>query len=95
MVDGRYCIAVASSYASTIGTKIDVVLESGKIIKCVLGDQKADADTDSMNRYHLTDGSYVEFIVSRALMDEQAKVSGSFNCISDFEGVIKEIRVQK
>ncbi len=95
MVDGRYCIAVASSYASTIGTKIDVVLESGKIIKCVLSDQKADADTDSLNRYHLTDGSYVEFIVSRALMDEQAKVSGSFNCISDFEGAIKEIRVQK
>lgn len=95
MVDGRYCVAVASHYASVIGTKIDVVLDSGKIIKCVLGDQKADADTDSLNRYHLSDGSYVEFIVSTALMDKEARRLGNYNCIDEFRGFVTEIRIQR
>lgn len=93
MVDGRYCIAVGSHYASSIGTKIDVVLENGTVLQCILGDQKADKDTDSTHSYHVSDGSYVEFIVDKGVLEHSAKKSGNISSISGFEGKVVEIRV--
>lgn len=95
MVDGRYCVAVGSHYASTIGTKIDIVLESGTILPCILGDQKADKDTDSLNRYHTNDGSYVEVIVDNNEINSLAKQMGNFDYVKKFNGRISEIRVAK
>ena len=74
MVGDRYCIAVGSGYTKVIGTKIDVVLESGKIIKCILGDAKSDQHTDlethtyhvggyDHGKYYPPDGSVIEFVV--------------------------------
>lgn len=94
-VDGRYCIAVGSAYANKIGTKIDVVMQSGRILNCILGDQKADRDTDAGNRYHVSDGSYVEFVVDRNAIDSRAKNAGNFDAIDEFSGPIAEIRVER
>ena len=63
MIDDRICIAVGTGYCSKIGTKIDVVMESGDIVRCILGDVKADRNTDSTHRYHNEDGSVVEMIM--------------------------------
>ena len=60
--DGRYCIAVGSYYTSKIGTKINLIMENGSTVKCVLGDQKADKDT-IVNHSQAVDGSIVEMIV--------------------------------
>lgn len=92
-VNGRYCIAVGSRFCSAIGTKIDVVLENGTVIECILGDQKADKDTDVSNSYHLCDGSYVEFIVDRDKFNQEAKRSGNVSSIEEFAGKVTEIRV--
>lgn len=54
MINGRYCIALGSYFTTDIGTKIDVLLQSEgnlHIVRCVLGDCKADIDTDSSNIY--------------------------------------------
>lgn len=67
MVDGRYCIAVGSFYCSTIGTKINLVMENGSVVECIMGDQKADIHTDPTNRYQAEDGSVVEMIVDRSV----------------------------
>ncbi len=93
IVNGRYCIAVGSRFAYEIGTKIDVVLENGTILKCILSDQKADKDTDASNSYHLCDGSYVEFIVDRVKFNQAAKKSGNVGSIPKFAGKIAELRV--
>lgn len=67
MVDGRYCIAVGSGYCSTIGTKIDILMENGTIIQCIMGDAKADCHTDAeTHTYQAVDGSVVEMIVDKA-----------------------------
>lgn len=65
MVEGRYCIALGSYFTTIIGQYVDVVLENGTVIECILGDQKADAHTDEPHIAHLTDGSIVEFIVDK------------------------------
>lgn len=77
MVGDRYCIAVGTYYAQTIGTKLDVVMENGNIFKCIVGDFKSDSNTDSSHRYHVGgmwrgkyyegDGSVIEFIIDRSV----------------------------
>lgn len=93
MVDGRYCIAVGTGYCSQIGTKIDLVLENGNILKCILGDVKADIHTDDTNRYHYQDGSVAEFIVDNDVYSSKCDGSGTVNWINGFDGKILKVVV--
>lgn len=67
MVGNRYCIAVGSYYTTAIGTPINLVFEDGTVVRCILGDCKADKDTNSTNQFHLCDGSVAEFVVDYAV----------------------------
>jgi hypothetical protein len=77
MVEGRYCIAVGSYFTTRIGQYIDVVLQNGTVIKCILGDQKADAHTDDLHISHNSDGSIVEFIIDKKEMSSLVLTMGS------------------
>ena len=61
--DERYLIAIVTYFNAPVGTYIDVELENGVIIPCIVGDIKADVDTDANNVYSLTCGCASEFIV--------------------------------
>ena len=63
MVGDRYCIAIGQGYGLRAGDKVDVVLEDGTYIKCIVGDMKAIVDTDPTRRYQNTDRNVVEMIV--------------------------------
>lgn len=91
MVDGRYCIAVGTAYCSTIGTKIDLVLSDGSVVKCILGDVKADCDTDPTNRFHATDGSVAEFIVDNNVFKKVKDSSGTVNWVPGLSGSIQKV----
>lgn len=72
----RYVIAVGSGITSKIGQYVDLILESGEVIPCIVGDQKADAHTDTfshiMTSVHNPNNTCVsEFIV------EQDKIPGA------------------
>lgn len=63
MIGDRYCIAVGTYYAPSVGTKLDLVMADGSVLKCIVGDFKADHDTDSNNQFQAYDGSVAEFII--------------------------------
>ena len=63
VINGRYLIAVGSGYCTQIGTYIDVVMENGSVVPCIMGDMKADEHTDSTNKQN-KNGSIIEFIVN-------------------------------
>lgn len=63
MVGERYCIAIGQGYGLRAGDKVDVVLEDGTYIKCIVGDMKAIVDTDPTRKYQNTDRNVVEMIV--------------------------------
>lgn len=67
-VNGRYCIALGSYFTTSIGQYVDVVLENGTVIECILGDQKSNAHTEWPHVAH-PDGSVVEFIIDRKVID--------------------------
>lgn len=93
-VNGRYCIAMGSFYTDTIGQYIDIVMDNGAVLECIIGDQKADKDTDPSHRYHAIDGSIVEFIIDSDAMIGMARKMGDMSYADDsFEGSIDKIIV--
>lgn len=44
-VDGRFCVAVGTGVTKSMGQYIDVILENGTVIPCIVCDQKADEHT--------------------------------------------------
>ena len=71
--DGRYLIAIGTYFKAPVGTYIDVELENGMIIPCIVGDIKADVDTEENNVYSLSCGCATEFIVDGWKIDPYTK----------------------
>lgn len=93
MINDRYLIAVGSYYTTEIGVYLDVILENGTVIQCVLGDVKNDNHTDLTNRQN-SNGSVVEFIVDINTLNSVVKQQGDISYVNeDFEGEIDSIYV--
>lgn len=80
-VDDRFCISVGSYFTTKIGQYIDVVLENGTIIPCILGDQKSDRHTDALHIAHMSDGSIIEFIVDLSVLDDLPRKMGNISYV--------------
>ena len=65
-LDERYLIAVGSRFDTVAGQYIDLVLENGVVIECIMGDAKADVDTDSTNTFTYKSSCCSEFIIDEA-----------------------------
>lgn len=68
MYDGRYTIAVGTYFNMQIGQYFDLVLNNGTVIPCIMGDLKADIDTDSRGLFTEASGCMTEFIVDRTYL---------------------------
>lgn len=69
-IDGRYVVATTwknNGGIANIGDKIDVYLENGVIIKCIVGDIKSSGDSTWTKWGHMSGSqvSTIEFIVNR------------------------------
>lgn len=62
-LDDRYLIAVGSRFNTLPGQYIDLILQNGVVIKCIMGDAKADIDTDSTNIFTYRSRCCSEFII--------------------------------
>lgn len=93
-VNRRYCIAVGSAFTTEIGQYIDLILENGKVIPCVLGDQKADKDTNDSNTITVHDGSAVEFVVDEDALASRIWKSGDVSSAApSWDSPVKYIKV--
>jgi hypothetical protein len=95
MVNGRYCVAVGSQYTTTKGQYLDVVLENGTRIPCILADCKADQDTlDGLGRIG-ADGGIVEFVVDTPYLPYMVRQMGSneYQFDSDWQSPVDYIVV--
>ncbi len=64
-LDDRFLIAVGSGFGTVPGQYIDLVLGNGVVIKCIMGDEKADVDTDSTNIFTYRSCCCSEFIIDQ------------------------------
>lgn len=94
MVDSRYIVAIGTYFTSDVGQYFDIILENGIVIPCILGDQKADVDTDSDNIITKHNGCMSEFIVDSDALNEDVKFHGDMSyCSKDWDSQIKTIKV--
>jgi len=72
----RYVIAVGSGVGGQVGDCVDLILENGQVICCVIGDYKGDKHTDAIN---LTgkNGCCAEFIVDTFVLKRDIKLKGN------------------
>lgn len=63
LLDNRYLVAVGTFCNAPCGTYIDLILENGVLIPCIVGDIKADVHTDETNTYTMATMCASEFIV--------------------------------
>ncbi len=83
VVDGRYTIAVGSATGASVGQYIDLVLENGTVIECVMGDLKADKDTDAQNLITNYSNCCSEFIVETRALSKEIRYYGNLSKLSD------------
>lgn len=77
LYNGEYMVALGSYYGSEIGSRYRITLDSGVVFYAVLGDQKADRDTDALNQHK--NGNIVEFIVDQGAIPSICKKMGDMS----------------
>lgn len=82
-VDNRYCIAIGTAFNTEIGDYVDLVLENGEIIHCVVSDIKADIHTDKNNIMTISNGCVSEFLVDLSVLDKKVKIGGDISLCND------------
>jgi hypothetical protein len=94
MVNDRFCIAVGTHFDAQIGQYLDLILENGSVIPCVLADVKADIHTESNNIVTLHNGCVSEFVVYTPSLHNMAKRMGDVSyCCEEWKSPVVEIIV--
>lgn len=95
----RYCIALGTYWAGGqpkhIGRCIDVYMENGEVLHCVLADVKRQEDTkNNANRYGRINNDILEFIVDTGKVPKEVIRTGNVsNAGPEFSGGVKNMVV--
>lgn len=93
-LNGFYTVAVGTGFHAKVGTYIDAVLDSGEVIHCVVGDIKADSDTDQETHMMAPCNTNVlEFIVDSNTLKTETKTRGDVSHVRNLKGKVETITV--
>ncbi len=90
MVGDRYCVATGSGFSHTIGTYLDVTLDSDVVFECIVGDAKDNRHTINSHLQGL-DGSTIEFIVDTDALPEEVRQSGDLSSLDEWDSKVVSI----
>lgn len=96
MIDDRYCVAIGMFSDAEIGDKVDLILENGSTIQCIVGDFKNPIHTDANKMITVKSNCASEFIVSTSVLNKEAKKTGDISyCKDNWKSPVKTIRIYK
>ena len=83
-VNNRYCVAIGTAFDASIGTYIDLILEDGFVIPCIVADIKNPKHTDANNVFTITGKTKkticcTEFVVDLEKLNVDAMESGNIS----------------
>ena len=94
VVDSRYLVAIGTAFNAEVGTYIDLILEDGFVIPCIVGDVKSPRHTDSSNMITMHNGCVSEFIIDSKELHKSIKKSGDVSsCNENWNGCVRSIVV--
>lgn len=94
-----YIVGLGSGYTVNIGDRFGIELENGHCFTVIMGDGKADCDTDAATHRYTPCKNYkgqecanvLEFIIDDQKMDKKAYGYGSISYYADFNSNIKKM----
>lgn len=95
LMEGKYIGVALGSYFGDIGTKYIFTLDTGKQIKVVKVEEKADTHTKN-GCQQKWDGSVIEFVIDSNAFEKSANgyvYNGNFNNVAQFKGHIEKIEM--
>jgi len=93
-VNNRYCIAIGTAFGANIGTYVDLFLENGTMIPCIVADIKSDKDTFDDNITTIHTGCVSEFVVEIDSLYSEVKRKGDISyCCEKWNSPVKTIRI--
>ena len=83
-VNNRYCVAIGTAFDTSIGTYIDLILEDGFVIPCIVADIKSPKHTDANNVFTITGKTKkticcTEFVIDPDKLNLDAMESGNIS----------------
>ena len=83
-VNNRYCVAIGTAFDASIGTYIDLILEDGFVIPCIVADIKSPKHTDANNVFTITGKTKkticcTEFVIDPEKLNVNAMESGNIS----------------
>ena len=94
VVNSRYLVAIGTAFNAEVGTYIDLILEDGFVIPCIVGDVKSPRHTDSSNMITMHNGCVSEFIIDSKALHKSIKKSGDVSsCNESWNGCVRAIVV--
>lgn len=93
-INEDYMVAMGTAYASRVGERFRITLNSGEVFTVITGDIKANKHTDLTNRYspiNSISGNLLEFIVDKNIIDEGVIKRGDLSYYEKFEGDVVKI----
>ena len=83
-VNNRYCVAIGTAFDASIGTYIDLILEDGFVIPCIVADIKSPKHTDTNNVFTITGKTKkticcTEFVIDPDKLNLDAMESGNIS----------------
>ena len=79
MLNNRYCVAIGTFFGTEVGQYLDVQLENGVILNCIVSEIKADKDTDEDNIFTTANGCCLEFLVDRDVLNNYVNRKGDMS----------------
>ena len=93
MVNNRFCVAIGSYFGTQIGQYFDLVLANGTVIPCIMGDLKANQDTDRQHIFS-RNGCCSEFLIDKSALVRPVKNSGNVSSATpEWNSPVVAIRV--
>lgn len=89
----RYVVAVGTRFNAPVGTMIDVYLDTGIVLPCIVGDIKQDIHTGDDNIQVEINGNIIEFVVDERIMDPFVANKGDISYYDGFDGNVSYVVV--
>lgn len=96
MVKDRYCVALGTAFNIKCGQYVDLILDDGNVIKCILSDIKDDKHTMSNHIVTRANGCATEFIVDKKSLNKEIRLMGDISYSNKlWKSKVKIVRVYK
>ena len=91
-IDGRPMVAVGTGWNLSVGDIALITCDNGNSFEVIIGDIKANVDTNSDNKTTSANNCRCEFIVDMGELNSTVKISGNVAVLKQYSGYVTNVQ---